>query len=196
LLLDFAAGAAELEVEALPPPDAADLFTPPCPLQAPRPLWVEVVPSLQVTVAAPPELDEPEALELELAAGAALAPLDPLELLELLLPLEPLAAAAVAFLSIPPWPLQAPRPPCGDVVPSLQVTGLLAVLLLLSCARLNPGAVSHAAVSSAPPSKPLSFMEFIDVSPHIGRYCRISQNTAIGNKGRHNLSLRRGHASV
>ena len=35
------------------------------------------------------------------------------------------AAALLADLLMPPCPLQAPRPPCGEVVPSLQVTGPL-----------------------------------------------------------------------
>jgi hypothetical protein len=58
-------------------------------------------------------------------------PVEPLELvpLELLVAPPPLAvppaAAAVAALSIPPCPLQAPRPPCGDVDPSLHVTWVL-----------------------------------------------------------------------
>jgi hypothetical protein len=58
-------------------------------------------------------------------------PVEPLELVppELLVAPPPLAvppaAAAVAALSIPPCPLQAPRPPCGDVDPSLHVTWVL-----------------------------------------------------------------------
>jgi hypothetical protein len=90
---------------------------------------------LQVTVVAP-ELDgDPEAAGAAAAAEAAGA--------------AAAAGAAVllpaeADLSIPPWPLQAPRPPCGDVVPSLQVTGLLAGVLV-SCASATPGAASAAA---------------------------------------------------
>ena len=51
----------------------------------------------------------------------------------------PLFAAAVAALSIPPCPLQAPRPPWGEVEPSLQVTGVLV------SATLGPGNASSAA---------------------------------------------------
>jgi hypothetical protein len=84
---------------------------------------LEVEPSLQVTVLAaaslPPLLDEEEALD-ALAAGAGVAPLLPLPVLVLL-------AAAVAFLSMPPWPRQAPLPPLA-VLPSLQVTVVPAVL--------------------------------------------------------------------
>jgi hypothetical protein len=66
-------------------------------------------------------------------AGAALAAAAP--------PVEPPpAAAAVAALSIPPCPLQDPRPPCGEVVPSLQVTGLL-----VSANAFAPGRISNAA---------------------------------------------------
>ena len=60
-------------------------------------------------------------------------------------PLAPLAAAAVAALSIPPCPLQAPRPPWGEVVPSLHVTGLP-----VSASALVPGSMSNAAVARTP----------------------------------------------
>lgn len=90
------------------------------------------------------------------AAGAGellddAAPLDPVAALEELVPLDPLLevaalppAAAVAFLSIPPWPLQAPRPPCGEVVPSLQVTGLAV------SAELTAGTANNAALANTP----------------------------------------------
>jgi hypothetical protein len=88
---------------------------PPCPLHAPRPPWGEVVPSLQTTG---PEDEDEEAAAAEplaaagasaaegAAAGAAAGAVPPLE----------------AALLIPPWPLQAPRPECVEVVPSLQTT--------------------------------------------------------------------------
>ncbi len=76
--------------------DFAAFCLPPWPLQAPRPVAVEVVPSLQVV---PPELAAAGVADV---AGAA-------ELAE-----------AEAFC-LPPWPLQAPRPVAVDVVPSLQV---------------------------------------------------------------------------
>jgi hypothetical protein len=92
------------------------------------------------------------------AAGAADAvelddPLEPdlLELPEPLLvaapPLELFpAAAAVAALSIPPCPLHDPRPPCGEVVPSLQVTGVAPCEgLLVSANTLPPGSISNTA---------------------------------------------------
>ena len=60
-----AAAAGAAAAGAVPPLEAA-LFTPPWPLQAPRPPWGEVVPSLQTT--APPPL---EGAELAAAAGAA-----------------------------------------------------------------------------------------------------------------------------
>jgi hypothetical protein len=91
------------------------------------------------------------------AAGAAepvevleLAPPAPLELLLAAPPplAVPPAAAAVAALSIPPCPLQAPRPPCGDVEPSLQVTGLL-----VSAKAFAPGSPSSAAAANVPQTK-------------------------------------------
>lgn len=81
------------------------LFMPPCPLQAPRPPFAEVVPSLQGT--APVLLAVVDAAAVEAVAGAAAA------------------VAAGADLLMPPWPLQAPLPPCGEVEPSLQVTAPL-----------------------------------------------------------------------
>lgn len=74
--------------------------------------------------------------------------LDPL--LVVLAPFEleapvPWFAALVAALSIPPCPLHAPRPPWGEVVPSLQVTGVLA-----SAAPLTPGIASNAAQINTP----------------------------------------------
>jgi hypothetical protein len=134
---------------------------PPWPLQAPRPPCGEVVPSLQVT--APPLELPPVAVLEELAAGAAAG-----------------AAAAGAAgaaaaelaeadLSMPPCPLQAPRPPCGDVVPSLQVTGLLE-LLLAACARVTAGAAPSAAAHSAPQIKPWSLASFMSRSPLMSDY--------------------------
>jgi len=78
------------------------------------------------------------------AAGAA-APVDELAV-EPRVEAPPLleAAAAVAFLSIPPCPLHAPRPPWGEVVPSLQVTGLVA------SAELTTGSANSAALANAP----------------------------------------------
>jgi len=52
----------------------------------------------------------------ELAAAAGASVLAELEAL-------PELAPAVADLLTPPWPRQAPRPPCAAVVPSLQMTG-------------------------------------------------------------------------
>jgi hypothetical protein len=142
---------------AVLPLDAA-LFTPPCPLQAPRPPWGEVVPSLQTTGPPLPE-DEPlvaaGAAPAAGAAGAAVAGA---------------AAAAVlpleAALFTPPCPLQAPRPPCGEVVPSLHVTGPLDA----SCADKNPGAASSAAVSNTVRMSPSSlvFARFMCSSPLLG----------------------------
>ena len=84
-----------------------DFCTPPCPLHAPRPEAVDVVPSLQVL-----ELDAAA------AAGAAVAGFA-----------SGVAAAVVAAAVVlaafftPPCPLHAPRPLAVDVVPSLQVVG-------------------------------------------------------------------------
>jgi hypothetical protein len=170
-----AAAGLEEDVEELP----ASLFTPPCPRQAPRPPWAAVVPSLQVTGALE-EDEEDEELEdvpdeaavLEPEAGAAE-------------PEEPLAAA-LAVLSTPPWPLQAPRPLCVAVEPSLQ-TGLGAVLLLelvlvlplVLCASDSAGAASSAAANTAPHVKRLKFASFIWRTP-LGKAVVLNdQNTVI-----------------
>lgn len=106
------------------------------------------MPSLQVTEPLLLEelLDEEEVLAAGAAAasGAALA-----------------VPPAAADLLMPPCPLQAPRPPCGDVVPSLQVTGPLVLL----CAAAGPGAASSVAVSAAALIKALSLAQFIAVPP-------------------------------
>lgn len=160
-----AAGALDEDVE----PDApllASLFTPPCPRQAPRPLFVEVVPSLHIVVPEPEEEDPedpdeeplPEELLDEPEAGALL--------LEELPP-----APALAVLSTPPCPRHAPRPLLVAVVPSLQ-TGLAVLLVLLLevllpvlCASDSAGAASSAAANTAPHVKPLNFARFMDRSP-------------------------------
>jgi hypothetical protein len=58
-----------------------------------------------------------------------------------------------ADLLMPPWPLQAPRPPCGEVVPSLQVTGPpLAEDPLLAVDEVPAaGAAADAAAGAAAP---------------------------------------------
>lgn len=92
---------------------------------------------MQVTVPAPGADDDAEGValpdelpEAELDAGA--------ELLELF-------DAELADLSTPPWPLQAPRPACVAVLPSLQ-TGSGALVL---CDRASPGASNSAPAASA-----------------------------------------------
>ena len=97
------------------------------------------------------------------AAGAGAGLAEPVELLEELVDLEeslelvlpellvaapPPAAAAVAALSIPPCPLQAPRPPCGDVDPSLHVTWVL-----VSANAFAPGSTSSTAAATVPQTK-------------------------------------------
>jgi hypothetical protein len=75
-------------------------------------------------------------------------------------------ADADADLSMPPWPLQAPRPPCGEVVPSLHLTGVLvAGVVPGACAGSLAGAAPSAAAHSAPQRKVLSFVRFISRSP-------------------------------
>jgi hypothetical protein len=137
-----AAGAAGAAAAAVP----ADLFTPPWPLQAPRPPF-DVVPSLQVTVV--PELDVvPEALDAAGALAAAGAS----------------AGAALpeeADLFTPPCPLQAPRPPF-DVVPSLQVT---VVAVPVDCAIVIAGALIRASDAAAPQINPQSFATFMCSTP-------------------------------
>jgi len=129
-----AAVAAGAAAGAEPPAEAA-LFTPPWPLQAPRPPCGEVVPSLHTT--GPPPLEDEELAADGAAAGAAAgaaggAAAAPAELAE-------------ADLLMPPWPLQAPRPPCGEVLPSLHTTGVLEA----SCADKSAGAASIAAARHA-----------------------------------------------
>jgi hypothetical protein len=133
---------------ALPAPAEADLSTPPCPLQAPRPPCGELVPSLQVTgPLLVPEDEEADAdgLAAGAADGAALLVAAPLVAL----------APAEADLLMPPWPLQAPRPPCGDVVPSLQTTAPDAL-----CANEIGEATSRLA-SATLLIEPMSFVRFI-----------------------------------
>jgi hypothetical protein len=83
----------------------AVLFTPPWPLQAPRPPWDEL-PSLHVTVLALLLVLAGAAAGAVLAAGADGALV---------------AGLGEAALLMPPCPLQAPRPPL-DIEPSLQTT--------------------------------------------------------------------------
>lgn len=165
-----AAGAAAAAGAAEPASAEADLFTPPWPLQAPRPLCEEVVPSLHVTAPLPlladaePDDDEP-------AAGAAVDSA-----------LLPEVAPAEADLLMPPCPLQAPRPPCGEVVPSLHTTGLEVL-----CANEGAGAANSTTANATLPARPMSFVRFICSSPSrvplIIRIVRILQ------------SLRPGHAA-
>jgi hypothetical protein len=121
----------------------ADLFTPPWPLQAPRPPLDEV-PSLQVTV--PPPLLVPAGAAADAAAGAAAG--------------AAVVAAPEADLLMPPCPLQAPRPPCGEVLPSLQVTGPA-----VSCAEAMTGSASSVAASTAPHIEALQVITFMAGSP-------------------------------
>jgi hypothetical protein len=72
-----------------------------------------------------------------------------------------LDAAAVAALSIPPWPLQAPRPPFGDVLPSLQVTGVLPV----SARALDPVSVRTNTAATAAQIEAVGFGILIDKPP-------------------------------
>jgi hypothetical protein len=131
------AGAAAGAVAPVP----ADLLTPPWPLQAPRPLRAEVVPSLQVTPL-DPELEDAAALEAVveelgvLAGAAAVVPPWP-------------AAFAVAVLSTPPCPLQAPRPAWDAVLPSLQIGGG-AALLSVVCDKETVGSAMSAANNNRP----------------------------------------------
>jgi hypothetical protein len=85
---------------------AVAFWTPPWPLQAPLPVAVEAVPSLHVV---------PPVLAVE-AAGAAAGGAAVIAMVEL---------GAAAFCT-PPWPLQAPLPVADEVVPSLQVVGVVA----------------------------------------------------------------------
>jgi hypothetical protein len=97
---------------------------------------LDEVPSLQVTV--PPLLLVPAGA----AAGAAVV------------------AAPEADLLMPPCPLQAPRPPCGEVLPSLQVTGPA-----VSCAEAMTGSASSVAASTAPHIEALQVIPFMAGSP-------------------------------
>lgn len=106
---------------------------------------------MQVT----PPLDEEEDDE---EAGA----IEPDELLEELLAGAelPELAAAVADLSTPPWPLQAPRPACVAVLPSLQTGSAVLVV----CDRASGGANASATASAAPQVRE-DFTFFICSSP-------------------------------
>ena len=108
-----AAGAAALASAAGLLFDA--FWTPPCPLHAPRPVAVEVVPSLQV-VGVPDVAGAAAA-----GSGAAAAG----------------AAVVLAAFWTPPCPLHAPRPVAVEVVPSLQVVGALESAARVGSAKLN-----------------------------------------------------------
>jgi hypothetical protein len=111
---DFAAAAAGAAVVSSAAGLLFDAFcTPPCPLHAPRPVAVEVVPSLQV-------VGVPDAGG---AAGAAAGAAG--------------AAVVLAAFWTPPWPLHAPRPVAVEVVPSLQMVGALESAARVGSAKLN-----------------------------------------------------------
>jgi hypothetical protein len=115
--------------------------TPPWPLHAPRPVDEEVVPSLQVLLA-------PDAAGAAGAAGGAAA-----------------AAGAAGALAgelvepfwTPPWPLHAPRPVADDVVPSLQVVGVVESAAVAGNAVTTPKASSAAAI------RPQGFLLFMRI---------------------------------
>jgi hypothetical protein len=127
---------------------------------------------LQVTGPPLPDVDpddvDPEEAVLAGAAGAAAAGAAlPAELVE-----------AEADLLMPPCPLQAPRPPCGDVVPSLQTTGVEVL-----CANDTVGVV-NTRPASATHTTPLSFVRSICSLPLkvrlIIRIVRILQTLRLG----------------
>jgi hypothetical protein len=103
--------------------------TPPWPLQAPRPLFCEVVPSLQVVASTLPE-------------AGALAVLDPAGL----------GAVESLLFCTPPWPLQAPRPLFCEVLPSLQVVGAA------SCACACGAIENAASVAATNPARIVFFI--------------------------------------
>jgi len=115
---DAAAGAAVVAGAGAAASDAGLVFdpfwTPPWPLHAPRPVAVEVVPSLQVVA-------DPDAAG-DAGAAAADAAGD--------------AVVLTAFWT-PPWPLHAPRPVAVEVVPSLQVVGVLESAAYVGSAKPN-----------------------------------------------------------
>ena len=112
------------------------------------------MPSLQIT--GPLLLpDEEEPADDELAAGAAGAAG---AALDAALPVE--VVPAEADLLMPPCPLQAPRPPCGEVVPSLQTTAPEVL-----CANEGAGAASSTPASATPPIRPVSFVRSMCSSP-------------------------------
>jgi hypothetical protein len=143
----LAAAGAMAAGAAVEPP--ADLLMPPWPLQAPRPPLDEV-PSVQVTV--PPLLLVLAGAAAGAGAGAGAG--------------AAAVAAPEADLLMPPCPLQAPRPPCGEVLPSLQVTGLP-----VSCAEAMRGSASTVAASTAPHIEALEVITFMAGSP-----CKRSTN--------------------
>src|SRR5262249_43835601 len=116
---------------------------------------------------------EDEALDdVELAAGAAV---DSPPLAEV--------APAEADLLMPPCPLQAPRPPCGEVVPSLHTTGLEAL-----CAWEGAGAASSAPARAATPISPVNLVRVICSSssrvPLIIQMSEYSKRCARGTRRR------------
>jgi hypothetical protein len=138
------AGAAE---EALAS-EASLLFdafwTPPWPLHAPRPVAVEVVPSLQVVGV--PEAGGAAGAAGEAAAGAGAAGA---------------ADWAAAVFWTPPWPLHAPRPVAVEVVPSLQTVGALD-----SAARADRP-IANTNIIKDPARSPVSLVFFMIHSPGV-----------------------------
>jgi hypothetical protein len=101
---------------------------------------------LQVTgplLAEDPLLPVEAALAAGAAADAAAGALVPLE----------------ADLFTPPWPLQAPRPPCGEVVPSLQVTGPLLLEEPVDEEELLPAVAAGAAAAAGAAVLPALLVE-------------------------------------
>ena len=142
---------------------AVALFsTPPCPLQAPFPAWL-FVPSLQVTSAASAAPAGAAALDSELDLLFDFDD-DPLLLVELAASVVASPAVdfgAVALLSTPPCPLQAPFP-AWLFVPSLQVTSAA------SCGpcqtRHDQGEGGEHEIPATPPAQVRVPLESLDIS--------------------------------
>ena len=112
--------------------DFGAFCTPPCPLHAPRPDVMVVVPSLQML-----------GVDAAASAGAAVAGL----------PAAGTAAVALDSFFTPPCPLHAPRPEAVDVVPSLQVLASLESAACDGSPKMN--AINGAAI------RPIRFVLFM-----------------------------------
>ena len=114
---------------------------PPWPLQAPLPLAVEVVPSLQVVVSA----DDPAGCAGVIGAAAVGSAGEA-------------SVVVLAAFCLPPWPLHAPLPLAVEVVPSWHMVGVVESAWLGS-------AITN--ISNGAAQAPIRLVIFTEITPLI-----------------------------